>query len=115
MDMFCINENYTLYEAIEYIDENKNRMVIVTNDENVVIGVLSQGDIIRALISGHTVYNKVSELLHPDFIYLREYDIKEAFNIFKKTGITLLPIVDNSFHLKDIITMKDIYGYIENE
>lgn len=115
MDKFCINENYTLYEAIESIDENKSRMVVVTNDEGIVIGVLSQGDIIRALISGHTIYNRVNELLHPNFIYMHEHDIKKAFDIFKKKGITLLPIVDDSFCLKSIITMKDIYRYIENE
>ena len=115
MKEYCIESSYTINEAIERIDSTKNRVVIVMNAENRVIGVVSQGDIIRALSEGKNLYTRVEMIVRPNFFYIESKDIEEAYKIFKKYHITLLPVLDGDYHLVDIITMNDIYEYMEEK
>ncbi len=113
MEKYCIKLNYTIKEAIEQIDLAKNRVVIVLNEDSKVVGVISQGDIIRALSAGKNLYARIETMLRPDFLYMNEKNMEKAYHIFKKTKITLMPIVDQYFNLVDIINMDDIYNYLE--
>ncbi len=115
MDKYCIGLDYTIKEAIERIDANKNRVVIVINNDFKVVGVVSQGDIIRALCSGKNLYTRVGAIIRSNFFYMNEKDLGKAYELFKKIKITLMPIVDDSFHLIDVITMDDIYKYMEGK
>ena len=113
MNRYCVYQNYTIKEVIERIDASKNRVVIVLNRNQKVIGVISQGDIIRALIADKNLYAQIDSIIRPNFIYLNEKDMEKAFYLFKKRNITLLPIVDEEFSLLDVISMDDIYKYME--
>jgi len=115
MDKYCIGQDYTIKEAIERIDANKDRVVLVVNPENKVVGVVSQGDIIRALSSGMYLYSRIESIIRSDFLYMNERNMEEAYRLFKKIKITLLPIVDNDFCLIDVINMNDIYAYMEGK
>jgi CBS domain-containing protein len=85
------------------------------NSKQKLIGVISQGDILRTLIDGVNPYSQIDSLLNPDFIYLNERDMKKAYKIMKEKGFTLLPVVDSEFHLTDIITIADVFRYIDSE
>ncbi|SCZ81210.1 CBS domain-containing protein [Pseudobutyrivibrio xylanivorans] len=113
MEKYCIGLDYTIKEAIERIDASKNRVVLVLDKESRVIGVVSQGDIIRALCSGKNLYTRVDSIIRPDFIYMNDRNMEEAYRVFKKFKITLMPIIDDEFHIIDIINMDDIYTYME--
>ncbi len=109
----CIRNGYTLKEAIEIIDDSKDRVAIVLDQDDVVVGVVSQGDIIRAIISGKELFARVETIVRPNFYYLNDVNMEKAYDLFKKNKITLLPIVDNDFKLKTTINMDDIYRYLE--
>lgn len=113
MQKYCIYKSYTIKETIDKIDESHDRVVLVLNDEEKIIGVVSQGDIIRALSSGKNLYSRVEGIIRPGFLYLNIRDMKQAYQMFKKKKITLIPIVDKEFNLIDVITLKDIYKYLE--
>ena len=115
MNKFCVHLDYTIKEAIERIDANNNRVVIALNSDDKVVGVISQGDIIRALLSGTGLYALIETIVKPNFMYLNTKDMAEAYKLFKKLKISLLPIVDEDFHLIDVITLDDVYEYMENK
>ena len=115
MEKYCINQDYTIKEAIEKIDLGKDRVAIVINNFGKVIGILSQGDIIRALSAGKNLYSQVIGIIQPSFLYLNRKDYKAAYKLFKKKKITLLPIVNEDFKLIDVLTLDDIYDYLEGK
>lgn len=112
-DKFTVLDSYTINEVIKTFENNKERVAIVLNDENKVIGVISQGDIISALQKNIDLYSKISQIINTSFFYLNEKDLNAAYKIFKEKQISLLPIVDNNFKILDLITIKDIYNYLE--
>ena len=113
LNKFVVFESYTINEVIETFENNHERVSIVLNNHNKVIGVISQGDIISALSSGINLYSNISQIINNSFFYLNEKDLKEAYKFFKDKQISLLPIVDNDFKLLDIITIRDIFNYLE--
>ncbi len=113
MDKYCITSNYTINEAVDNINLNNQRAAIVLNENKKVIGVISQGDIIRALADGKNFYSRIKGLVRPNFYYLNERDMNMAYKIFRDHMITLLPVVDNGFNLLDVVTIGDIYAFME--
>lgn len=114
LERYCVKESYTIKEVLEQFESYNNRVAIVTGGSNKVIGVVSQGDILRALSAGQNLYTPVNQIIRNSFLHLYEKDLEKAYPIFKKKQISLLPIVDHSNKLIDFITIDDIYNYLEN-
>lgn len=97
----------TLLDAAETIEHNHSRCAIVMEGEKVV-GILSEGDILRALLKGVNVRAPISGYFNPSFRFFGTFDKEKALDLFRGHGITLIPVVDGDFRLTDVITWKDI-------
>jgi CBS domain-containing protein len=93
-------------EAISAIQNSDCRCVLVKNDKGQLVGVFSEGDVLRAILAGREKHIPLKNLLKPSFKYLHERDEKAALEIYKK-GITLLPVVDHDFYPKSVMTVLD--------
>lgn len=113
MEKYCVNERYTIKEVLEQFESYNNRVAIVTNDSGKVIGVVSQGDILRALSSGTGLFTPVNQIIRSSFLHLYEKDMDKAYSIFKKKKISLLPVINHNNELIDIITLGDIFDFLE--
>lgn len=115
LERYCVKENYTIKEVLEQFESYNNRVAIVTNGSNKVIGVVSQGDILRALSAGQNLYTPVNQIIRSSFLHLYEKDLERAYPIFKKKRISLLPVINHNNELIDFITIDDIYEYLEGK
>lgn len=114
-EAFCVSEDITIREVMETFESNNERVAVVCGSTGKVIGVVSQGDIIRALATGMNINCRVQQIIRSSFIYAREKDFEKVYKVFKAKKITLLPIVDNNFQLVDVITLDDIFRYLEKK
>ncbi len=108
---FCVTIKYTLLEVMNVIETIRERGVVVLGDTGKVVGVLTLGDIIHALVDGKTIYAPIEKIIKPSFIYLTEVDLRQAFKVFKQKNISLIPVVDKDNHLVEVITPRDIMEY----
>lgn len=115
MEKHCVLADYTIKEVIDRFESNNDRVAIVLDLNEKVVGVVSQGDIIRAIASGKNIYVSVKNIIQPSFKYVKQKNMEEAYRYFKKYGLTLLPIVDDQYCLVDVITVQDVYEYLENK
>lgn len=106
LEDFCVSEHGTMEDAITVIQKNESRCAIVCGAEGKVVGVFSEGDVLRALLRGSTVASPLSRLMRPSFVYLRSYDMAAAREHFLR-GLPLLPILDDEFRLRGVITVVD--------
>jgi putative CBS domain protein len=111
--VYCIDENSTIKDVIEKFENNKERVVFVVNDIKKIIGVVSQGDIIRFLANSGEIYSDVTKIMTSSFFYLSDYNLNRAYEVFRRKKITALPVVDDDFKLIDIITLDNIYKFLE--
>jgi len=110
-----ISDNYTIKEAMNLFEGDNERTVVVINNANKVIGVLTEGDIIRALHDNIDIHTPIKTILLPSFLYMKEKDMAKAYTIFKSKRISLLPVVNENFELLEVITLNDIFQYLERE
>ena len=107
LHIFTIQKQSRIIDVVEAIKKNKNKCVIVCEKDK-VIGVISEGDILEALLSNVDVHSSIDNWINYNFKFLEEFDLKKGMNLFLKYGITLIPILDKSFYLKDILKISDV-------
>lgn len=115
LSVYCITQGFTIKEALAQIEENKNRAVLVVDDLGRVSGLLSQGDIIRALASGANLFASVGQFASPSFMYLKSKDLEKAYRLAKTRGMTIFPVLDDDFKLIDVLTLFDVFDYVEEK
>lgn len=109
---FSIPDSSTLLQAVEKIQKNQSRTVMVVRDD-IVVGVVSEGDVMRALLRGVSVHTPLSEFAPRSFKYLRSSSEREAFEIFRKHAVSMVPVVDDNFRLVDVITLEHLIRRLE--
>ena len=102
-----VHESDTLVYAMSMIEFNHARIVFVVNSGDQLIGVLTDGDIRRALIKGLSTSICVSEVCNRSVKYVKADDqcsknsIKSKFNLYP--DILCLPIVDQNLNPIDFV------------
>tara|TARA_S200000501_G_scaffold318826_1_gene312814 strand:- start:343 stop:690 length:348 start_codon:yes stop_codon:yes gene_type:complete len=111
LDKFCLFETNTTNQAIEKIITNSEneRLVFIINKNYKILGTLSEGDIMRALLVNKNIDNvKVTSIMNKSFKFLLKNNQTEAKKLMKKFNITLIPVVNKSLIIKSVIRLKDI-------
>jgi CBS domain-containing protein len=73
-----------------------------------VIGTISEGDIMRALLGGAAVHARLADFVQVGFRYLKDKDYDKALALMHPSGIMLIPVVDDQFRLKDVVTLREV-------
>ena len=108
IEKYTVSINGIIKDAVELINKNKSRCVVVVNEDYKVFGVVSEGDILRILIDGKNIYTPIRNSININFKYLNYFDKKKSLNLVRNYGITLIPIVDENLILKDVISIHDL-------
>lgn len=103
-------------QAMKILNTYRSKTIIVINNNNKLIGTLSDGDIRRSVIKGYNLESSIKNIYNkkPIFIYENEIDKKKLRKIFLKKRIHLIPIVDKKkrlikiFHLEDVLDFDDL-------
>lgn len=109
---YYVNKEQTIKDAMSVIQSNLSRCVIVLNKTNKVVGVFSEGDILRCILKGTNINTPLKEVLNSSFHYLKKTDIDKAYELIKKFGPTLIPVVNRKFKLKNVITLFDVIDHL---
>lgn len=107
---FTILIDDRMIDALHKIDANKHGFVIVVDKENLVLGVLTDGDIRRAIINGKTPDESISSMYtaNPKTVFIDE-GFDTVTELFKNDSIKFLPIIDHNSKLVNIITKRQLH------
>ena len=87
----------TVRNAIETIDGGQQGICFATNEAGVLVGVLTDGDIRRALLKGSTLETVISTMLPKKFVSLPVHTPTEAIQQhLAETRKTHIPLVDEN-------------------
>jgi arabinose-5-phosphate isomerase len=93
---FIISERATIDEALVAITENKHGAAVVADVNHTLVGVVSDGDIRRAIVRGATTLAPVTKCVNMNPLTVRKSaDVaRESRRIFSDhPEVTLIPIV----------------------
>ena len=110
MNDHLISQEITLLEALSRINTlaPEPLVLFVLDEENRMVGTLTDGDSRRALIAGASVNDKVSKVMHRNFNYMKveEIDNVRELKHQKEMMMKLVPVLDNDMHIVEIINLE---------
>lgn len=110
---FTTNENTSILDALQKIDQNKKGFLIVLDSKDVVLGTLTDGDIRRAFITGTSVDSTIVSVYKKKYRYLTlKEGIPGATEMFKNESIKFLPVLDDEKRLLNIITKNQVHALL---
>jgi dTDP-glucose pyrophosphorylase len=107
-----ILESATVKDALKQLDHTAEKALFVVNDQNQLRGTITDGDIRRFILKGHSLENSISETYNKNPITLRkeQFSVDEARQILVSNKIGLLPIVDEKNIVIDYITWDKVFS-----
>ncbi len=109
MDKHLIKEKASLLDALERLNALSGQVMtlLVTDDDGVMTGTLTDGDVRRALLRGVSLKSPVTQAMHREFQRLREGDVDvDALRNMRQRGIRLIPMLDSEGRVKRIIDTR---------
>lgn len=109
IDKLLLDEQCSLKQALEMIDENAMGMVFVVNSERKALGLLSDGDIRRALLKGDNLEANVRLAMNTNFTSLPVDTDSETVINHISNKIKIIPLVDKNQRVVDYASIKKIH------
>ncbi|WP_428898271.1 CBS domain-containing protein [Parelusimicrobium proximum] len=105
-----ISENKTILDALGRINNLRDSLTLfVTDSKGRVKGALTDGDIRRGLLKGHSVNDPVKLVAKKDFYYIdenRKNIVSEIRHIRQKTSANLLPVINKEGKITGMLDFR---------
>ncbi|MFZ4403952.1 MAG: CBS domain-containing protein [Pseudobdellovibrionaceae bacterium] len=96
-----------LSQALEKIEENKSGAVLVINDNDEVLGIITDGDVRRLLLSGIKTDDMIENCYNSQFTYVGKNISREKILKILDQKVNFLPVLDSQKKLIQVFTRKD--------
>ena len=104
-----LNINSSLKEALVKLDTNVEMQTLFIENNNKIVGTITDGDIRRGLINGLGNDNSLSEFMNTTFTFLTKgkYE-KEKLDFIKEKKLEIVPVLDKNGTLSRIINFNKV-------
>lgn len=104
-----LNGDDTILTALELLDLYALRIVLIVDENNHLLGSVTDGDIRRGLLKGQDLHASVETIMHATPYSIEEGALtnRQIFEIMREKRYLALPVVRNS-QLVNIITLDDL-------
>lgn len=96
--------NELVVDAMKKIDSNALGILFVVNDDDKLIGAITDGDIRRWIIKTGDLSANIDGVMNKTPQYLHYEDINSAKEVLERKKIHIIPIVDDDLRIVDIVS-----------
>ncbi len=111
-DIPMVLEDELVGKTISAINERNLGFILVVNKENVLKGIITDGDIRRHIqVTDNLLQRRANEIMTSDPKIIEEDKLAhQALELMEKNGITALVIIDKKNVVKGIVHLHDLLG-----
>jgi len=103
-----VTPDMSLKEAIKQMDKATLQVLIVVDNEDKLLGIVTDGDVRRAIINGIDFKKPVSSIMTETPIVMSySSDKNEALKLMKKHEIRHIPVIDKENKVVGLVLWKD--------
>lgn len=106
IDLFLTKRDMTVIDALCKIDECGYGIIYIVDEENKLLGALSDGDIRRWIIKTNDLTAKVHSIMNANPKYVFENERDKAEELKKKYPINSLPVLNSKMEVIDVIVFS---------
>ena len=109
IDEIKINQNASIKEALEVIDKGAIKVAVVLSDDGLLLGMLNDGDIRRALLKGMSLGDSIAGIINKHPVVANINDTKERIlELANEKKLHQIPIISNG----KLIGIQDIREFL---
>lgn len=104
----------TIRESLKLLDDlSEDAILFIVNDQEMLIGSLTDGDVRRGLIKGAELDQPVDAIIqsHPRFIRKGDQDIQKVIE-YRDNDFQVIPILDPQDHIVNVINFGELKSYL---
>ena len=106
----CIPTAATIRRAMEAIDDAGSEIALLVDGDDRLIGVLTDGDIRRALLRGAVLADAALDHASRDFVATESFDRAAALEFMQARDLAELPVVDRHGRVVGLHRLRSILG-----
>lgn len=112
MKDITIHPQATIKEAMEALDKTAEKTLLVIDENQALIGSLTDGDIRRFILNGHDLSGTIKNAYYRDplFVFKEDYNSEKIKKVLTDNKIDLVPIIDSDRKVVDYITWGKAFG-----
>ncbi len=106
-----IKSDCTILDALRALNELRTKYLelFVVNDTGQVVGVVTDGDLRRGLITGAQLTDAVATVMNRKFAYFENGDIDiKLLKHYKSKGMSLIPLLTEDGHIEKIYNIGEL-------
>ena len=109
IDEIKINQNASIKQALKVIDKGAIKVAVVLSDDGLLLGMLSDGDIRRALLKGMSLGDSITSIINREPVGANINDTKERIlELANEKKLHQIPIISNG----KLIGIQDIREFL---
>ena len=101
-EQFIVSPETTILDTMEKIDKNAQGIAYVVDKDNVLLGVITDGDIRRYILKNQSVNGYAKDIMFTNPVFLNKDNAIKAPRVMRKKSITSVPVLDEERHLLSI-------------
>lgn len=107
-----IYETESVKDAFKKLDKTAEKVLLVVDNQNRLLGTITDGDIRRYILRGKDLEDNISEVYNrkPEYLKKGNFSKDLAKDMFLKDKIELIPIVDKKNKVVDFITWDQTFS-----
>ncbi len=105
-----LDERLSIGDILRVVATGHERTAVVIDNDNRLHGVVSQGDLLKAIWNGASLSDRATNIINPNPLRLVEGldENREALKLFVQHGALLVPVVDQHRKLLRIVNIREI-------
>ncbi|MDD3744824.1 MAG: nucleotidyltransferase family protein [Lentimicrobiaceae bacterium] len=98
-------------ERLDFLSEDA--IIFIVDNENHLIGSLTDGDVRRGLLKGFSIDHLVDEIIQPNPKYIRkgERNINKVIE-YRENNFRILPVLDKADSIVNVINFRELKSYL---
>ncbi len=104
-----VNYNASIMEALSVINRTGQQTVMVTDEAGILLGIVSDGDVRRAILKGTDLNGPVTSIMNGNPITVhKDASLDSVRKILAEQSIHHIPVVDKENKIVDLVSYLDV-------
>ena len=112
LDLILISANTSVLDALKVIDQGCAQIALVVDEEEKLIGTLTDGDIRRGLLYGYSLSASVEQMMNRKFRFMRSsVDQEAALQMMRREFLRQIPVLDEHGRVVKLLMQQELLSF----
>lgn len=104
-----IKPDVTIHNTLQIIDSSAMQIALIVDEENHLLGTVTDGDIRRGILKGITLEEPVKSIMNPHPTVAKSYERRDiVLAVMKLKRLNHIPVIDDDGRVINVETLQDL-------